>query len=157
MKAKWVAVFLFALAVAGCSSVASDDDLQETFEGIIAQLNAKNVSGFLAGWDSSAVVYVRNQPFPIDRLEVGEDVWTNLFSEILSPESQVSYILVDVNYRVVGDVGTVWGLTQISYVRGAEQTNQDVRLTASLVKIPTGWKIVSWHDSAVPEPRRATN
>ena len=61
----------------------------------------------------------------------------------------------DVTYRVMGNVGLVWGLTELAFtVEGQPRQRQDVRLSATLSKSPAGWKIVSWHDSAFPKRLR---
>jgi len=145
---------LLALCVA-TASAEDPNDLEDTFEAVLEDLNTKDLEGFLSAWHPQAVLVTRNYLFAVDRKDAGQEIWDEIFADFFSKTTKVSYTAVDVEYRVVGDVGMAWGLTQsIFEAPDRPRVSQNSRLTAVFVKSDGNWKIISWHESAYPETGR---
>jgi len=89
--------------------------------------------------------------FAVDRAETGPEVWGEIFRDLFDLSVEADLVPVDVDYRVIENVGLVWGLIQfvIESEKGVS-SNQQTRLTAVFKKDGENWRIVSWHDSAPP-------
>lgn len=128
-----------------------EDSLKESFEKIIECLNQQKIDCFLEGWHPEAVLVARNYLFPVDRLEAGDSIWKEIFQDLFDPSIEADVVLVDVDYRVIGEMGLVWGMIQtIIESDNRESRNQNTRLTATFKKTGNSWQIVSWHGSAPP-------
>jgi ketosteroid isomerase-like protein len=127
------------------------EDLEDTFGSILDALSSKDLDLFLKYWHPEAVLVVRNYFFPIDRAEAGRKVWAGIFRDFFGNTESTVYTPVDVDFRVLGNVGLVWGFSQI-FVEPKEGTPraQSSRLTVTFKRENGKWLIVSWHDSAPP-------
>jgi ketosteroid isomerase-like protein len=142
------------LLLFGSSSLpASDvDDLKASFEGALESLNSRNLKDFRKAWHPQAVLFSRNRLMPFDLNEIGQEEWFRIFSGLFGEARELHYTAYSMQYRVLGDVGLVWGLTGLTLQLDDQPSEeQDVRLTATFFKTSDGWKIVSWHDSSFPE------
>ncbi len=145
--------FGLILLLSVCSLQAGDvDDLKESFETALRYLENKDLNRFLNSFHPEAVLFVRNQIHPIDRVELGERGWKEMFESFFSQILSVGYTQKAIQFRVIGDTGIVWGLTRLAvdqkYVGGWDQAT---RLTAVFVKVNEDWKIAHWNDA--PRPR----
>ena len=140
----------------GTALIAGDEeDLKASFKAALESLNTKDLEGFQKAWHTEGVMFTRNRVFAFDLKEIGQEEWSRIFTDLFAGTTELSYTTSDVTYRVMGNVGLVWGLTELAFtVEGQPRQRQDVRLSATLIKSPPGWKIVSWHDSAFPKRLR---
>lgn len=137
--------------------VASDiDELEAGLETFLESVNSRDLENFRKAWHPEAVLFFRNNLFPVDLKDIGTEIWTQIFRDIFAGYVDLDYAAVDLNYRVLGEIGLVWGLTELSFqLQGEPRHQQEVRLTATFARTEKGWKIVSWHDSAFPERLRS--
>ena len=145
------AVLLLTL---GSSSLAGSDvdDLKASFEAALESLNSRDLKGFQKAWHPQAVLFSRNRLMPFDLREIGQEEWSRIFSGLFVEARELHYTAYSMEYRVLGDVGLVWGLTGLTLQLDDQPSEeQDVRLTATFLRSSDGWRIVSWHDSSFPE------
>ena len=88
------------------------EDLETAFETALETLNSRDLDHFLESWHPEAVLVARNYVFPVDRAKVEKEMWSELFGDLLSATKSASYTAVDVEFRVIGNTGIAWGLTQ---------------------------------------------
>ncbi len=137
--------------------VAADTgELEASLEKFLESVNSRDLDSFRKAWHHEAVLFFRNQLFPVDLKEIGMEAWSKLFGDIFAGYVDLDYTAVDLNYRILGEIGLVWGLTELTFqLKGEAPYQQGARLTATFARTKGGWKIVSWHDSAFPERLRA--
>ncbi len=128
------------------------EDLQAAFDKALEYLSQKDLDAFLSVWHPEAVLFARNRIHPIDRAQLEDRVWAELFEEFFAKVISVGYTQQAVEVRVIGNTGIVWGLTRFAvdprYQAGFEQ---DTRLSAVFVKVNGEWLIMHWNDSPLPE------
>ena len=136
---------------------ASDiDELEADLETFFESGNSRDLENFREAWHPEAVLFFRNNLFPVDLKDIGTEIWTQIFRDIFAGYVDLDYRAVDLNYRVLGGIGLVWGLTELTFqLKGEPQYQQEVRLTATFARTEKGWKNVSWNGSAFPERLRA--
>ena len=128
------------------------DGLKAAFENTLDQLKEKDLEGFLECWHEEAVLYTRDDLFPFDRNASGHDEWADVVEDFFARIIAAEFRPITVKYRVIGDIGLVWGRTQFALdLRHGGGSNFDSRLTAVFARTSDGWKIVNWHSSAVPK------
>ena len=131
------------------------DELEASLERFLESVNSRDLESFRKAWHPEAVLFFRNTLFPIDLKEIGTEIWSKIFRDIFAGYVDLDYTAVDLNYRIVGKIGLVWGLTELTFqLEGQPPYQQGTRLTATFARTGKGWKIVSWHDSAFPERLR---
>ena len=136
------------------------EDLEGGFEEILERLNAKDLKGFLNGWHPDAVLMVYDYVFPVDRADAGEEIWSQIFDDFLVSTESIRLIPVDVDFRVVGDTGIVWGTAQnVTELKNGTRQVVNLRLSATFVKTGGRWLLLSWQSSIPPErnPRPGSN
>ena len=148
-------VFLLtALLFLPVTSTGAQDleGLEAAFENVLERLNARDLDGFLKGWHPEAVLVVSDYFWAVDRADVGREIWTRIFDEFFATTKSASYTAVDVNFRVIGDTGMIWGLTEFAVKpkQGSPQV-RNLRLTAVFRKVNGHWQIINWHSSEPPE------
>jgi len=147
-----IVVCLFSsLSIATAGDV---DSLEEVFENVIERLNAHDQEGFMKAWHPEAVLIVYNYLFPVDRSDAGDEVWAEIFKDFFTT-AKITLTPVDVDFRVVGGTGIVWGLTQtmLEPVQGNTRV-QSLLVSATFVEVDGTWKLMSWHSSLPPERTR---
>jgi uncharacterized protein (TIGR02246 family) len=142
-------LLIIVLSLLPLNAVAQDtDELEAAFENVLGRLEARDLDGFLKLWHPEAVLFVRDTPFPVDCVEAGKEVWREIFEDFFSANNRTDVVPVDVEYRVIGDTGLVWGHTQtIVEPKDAPRIVEYSRLTAVFVKTDAGWLVVNWHGS----------
>ena len=136
-----------------CTLQADDvDDLKQSFENAIRYLENKDLDRFVNSFHPEAVLFARNHIHPVDRAELGDRGWREMFQGVFSQIMSAGYTQKAIQFRVIGDTGIVWGLTRLAvdqkYTGGWDQAT---RLTAVFVKVNGEWKIAHWNDA--PRPR----
>ena len=136
------------------SALAGDlEDLEGGFKDILERLNAKDLKGFLRGWHPDAVLMVYDYVFPVDRADAGEEIWSQIFGDFLVSTQSIRLTPIDVDYRVVGDTGIVWGRAQtITELKDGTREVVNLRVSATFVKMSDRWLLLSWQSSI---PRNA--
>jgi ketosteroid isomerase-like protein len=130
--------------------------LEEAFENVIDRLNEHDQEGFLKVWHPEAVLIVYDYLFPVDRSDAGDEVWAQIFKDFFST-TEITLTPVDVDFRVVGDTGLVWGLTQTMVkLTGGNSEVRSLRVSATFVKTGNHWKLMNWHSSLPPERNRGS-
>jgi len=128
------------------------EDLENSFEEILERLNAKDLKGFLSGWHPDAVLMVYDYVFPVDRADAGEEIWSQIFDDFLVSTESIRLIPVDVDFRVVGDTGIVWGRAQtITELKDGTREVVNLRVSATFVKTGGRWLLLSWQSAIPPE------
>jgi uncharacterized protein (TIGR02246 family) len=146
-------VFLMATLLANPIVLADDEgELEAAFEKALDGLNDHDLDAFLKAWHPGAVLVAGNYVFPVDRLDAGDELWAQIFEDFFETTRKIRYTPVNVDFRVLGSTGLVWGFTQIVVEpkEGPDEI-QNLRLTASFVKSDGKWLIASWHNSVPPE------
>ena len=142
-------LFCFTAAPARADDL---EDLENSFEEILERLNAKDLKGFLNGWHPDAVLMVYDYVFPVDRADAGEEIWSQIFDDFLVSTESIRLIPVDVDFRVVGDTGIVWGTAQnVTELKNGTRQVVNLRLSATFVKTGGRWLLLSWQSSIPPE------
>ncbi len=145
-------LFFFLWLPATAVQGSNVETLRDAFERTLERLNAKDLQGFLQGWHPEAVLIVHDYVFPVDRANAGEEIWTLIFDEFFASTESIRFTPVDVESRVVGDTGVVWGSVQtITESKDGLRRTRDLRLTATFVKLDGQWQILSWHNSVPPQ------
>ena len=145
----------FLLLLLPPAALAGDvQTLEEAFEDVLDRLNEHDRHGFLKAWHPEAILIVHNYLFPVDRSDAGDDVWTEIFSDFFST-TKITITPVDVAFRVVGETGLVWGMTQtmVEPSQGNREV-RDLRVSATFVETGGTWKLLNWHSSLPPEASR---
>jgi ketosteroid isomerase-like protein len=144
----------FLIFLSSAVLAAEVQTLEAAFENVIDRLNAHDQEGFLKGWHPEAVLIVYDYLFPVDRSDAGDEVWAQIFSDFFS-KAKITITPVDVDSRVVGETGLVWGMTQtmVEPTQGNREV-QDLRVSATFVETGGTWKLISWHSSLPPERNR---
>ncbi len=146
--------FLLGIILFTMPQVQADDleDLKTDFEAVLEQIADKDLEGFLASWHPEAILFTRNAYFPVDRNSSTHQVWNEIFEDAFATTQEAVYTPMDVSYKVIGDTGLVWGLTQVVIQpKAGPHRVENIRMTAVFKKLDEGWKILSWHDSDPPE------
>ncbi len=146
-------VLLLFLSFPTAPALAGDlEDLEGVFENILERLNAKDLKGFLRGWHPDAVLMVYDYVFPVDRADAGEEIWSQIFDDFLVSTESIRLIPVDVDFRVVGDTGIVWGTAQnVTELKNGTRLVVNLRLSATFVKTSGRWLLLSWQSAIPPE------
>jgi len=135
-------------------STASAEDvkaLEDAFESVIERLNAHDQEGFMKVWHPEAILIVYNYMFPVDRSDAGDEVWTQIFEDFFTT-AKITLTPVDVDFRVVGSTGVVWGLAQTMLEpEKGKSVVQSLRVSATFVEVDGTWKLMSWHSSLPPK------
>ena len=154
MNTSRIIVLLMLFCFPATSAWADDlEDLENSFEEILERLNAKDLKGFLSGWHPDAVLMVYDYVFPVDRTDAGEEIWSQIFDDFLVSTESIRLIPVDVDFRVVGDTGIVWGTAQnVTELKNGTREVVNLRLSATFVKTSDRWLLLSWQ-SAIPPQR----
>ncbi len=149
---RMVLVFAVSLILSVSVTLARDaSSLEKAFETAIERLNEHDQAGFMKVWHPEAVLIVYNYLFPVDRSDAGDEVWAQIFKDFFTT-AKISLTPVDVDFRVIGDTGLVWGLTQTIVERAPGNTEvQSLRVSATFVEVDGNWKLVSWHSSLPPD------
>lgn len=130
----------------------SEDELKKAFDAVLGELNTKDLDGFLARWHDEAVLYVPRYYFPIDKVDAGREVWNEIFEDFFVLTHSATLTPVDVDVRITGDTGMVWGLVQsVVEPKSGGRITQLTRLTVTFVKREGNWKILNWHGSLPPQ------
>ena len=128
------------------------ENLETVFENVLERLNSRDLEGFLKSWHPEAVLFVADYLWAVDRADVGQEIWSRIFDEFFATTKSATYTALDVHFRIIGDTGLVWGLTEL-IVKPKEEARQvrNLRLTVVFQKADGRWRIVSWHSSRLPE------
>ena len=153
MNTSRIIVLLILFCFSATSAWADDrEDLENSFEEILERLNAKDLKGFLRGWHPDAVLMVYDYVFPVDRADAGEEIWSQIFGDFLVSTQSIRLTPIDVDYRVVGDTGIVWGRAQtITELKDGTREVVNLRVSATFVKMSDRWLLLSWQSSIPPE------
>jgi len=153
MCCKRIIVLFFLLCFPVTPVWAGDlEDLDNSFENILEKLNEKDLKGFLAGRHPDAVLMVYDYVFPVDRADAGEEIWEQIFDDFFVATQKIRLTPVDVDFRVVGDTGIVWGRAQtLTEPKGGTREVVSLRLTATFVKTSDRWPLLSWQSAVPPE------
>ena len=144
---------LLCLFVLVCLPVQGSDldELKAAFQNTLDQMREKDLEGFLECWHPEAVLYTRDDFFPIDRGESEYDAWADIVEDFFARIIRAEFRPMTLKYRIVEDIGMVWGRTRFAVdPKFGAGSDFDNRMTAILAKTAKGWKIVNWHSSAVP-------
>jgi ketosteroid isomerase-like protein len=129
----------------------TEEGLRETFNNVQRAIQEKDLDGFLKFWDEGAILYVRNELYPIDRADYIGDGFRNLVSEWFDLVYSAGFTRVNVDYRVFGDTGILWGEGRFATDRrDGMGSDQDRRLTVVFRWVNNTWKIVLWNGSPPP-------
>jgi len=130
------------------------NSLESAFENVVDRLNAHDKEGFLKVWHPESILIFYDYLFPVDRADAGDEVWLQVFEDFFT-NAKITLTPVDINFRVVGETGIVWGFTQtmVEPVQGSRRV-QGLRMSATFVALDGVWKLVSWHSSIPPESPR---
>ncbi len=148
-----IIVLFFLLCFPVAPAWAGDlEDMENAFEKILERLNAKDLKGFLTGWHPDAVLMVHDYVFPVDRADAGEEIWAGIFDDFFVATQRIRLTPIDVDFRVVGDTGIVWGRVQtLTELKDGTREVVNLRLTATFVKTGGRWLLLSWQSSVPPE------
>ncbi len=147
-------IVLFLLLGFSIAPAWADDleDLENSFENILERLNAKDLKGFLSGWHPDAVLMVYDYVFPVDRADAGEEIWEQIFDDFFVAALRIRLTPVDVDFRVVGDTGIVWGRAQtLTELKDGTREVVNLRVSATFVKTRGRWLLLSWQSAIPPE------
>lgn len=141
---------LFALMTS--SAVASDEaEMKSAFLNALTELKDRDLEGFLSYWHPEAVFLARDRLFALDRGASDYDEWARDVDQFFARTISAEMFPVDVSYRVLGDMGVIWGRARFAVDPvGGGGSDFDSRLTVTLLKTDGKWQIVTWHASAPP-------
>lgn len=152
MLQAWIfSLIPLVILVCGTSLAADIDDLQAAFQNTLDQMREKDLEGFLDCWHPEAILYTRDDIFAIDRGLSEYDEWADIVEDFFARIITAEFRPLTMKYRVAEDIGLVWGRTKFAVdLKHGGGSDFDSRLTAILARTADGWKIISWHSSAVP-------
>ncbi len=153
MSCNRMIVLLMLLCFPAAPARANDlEDLESAFEEILERLNAKDLKGFLTGWHPDAVLMVYDYVFPVDRSDAGEEIWEQIFDDFFVAALRIRLTPVDVDFRVVGDTGIVWGRAQtLTELKDGTREVVNLRVSATFVKTNDRWLLLSWQSALPPD------
>lgn len=148
-------ILALLLVLMTSSVVASDEEeMKSAFLNALTELKDRNLEGFLSYWHPQAVFLARDRLFALDRGASDYDEWARDVDQFFSRTISAEMFPVDVSYRVLGDMGIIWGRARFSVDPvGGGGSDFDSRLTVTLLKTDGKWQIVTWHASAPPAGR----
>ena len=148
-----IIILASALSLAPQDSKPEDTrDLRDFVDEIIDDIESRDGRAFQAKWHKKATLYSSKFFFPFDRADVGSNVWYEIWADFFSRVEKIDFKETDFDFRRIGDVGIVWGSARIQIKRGvAEGPEESLRVTLSLIREGSFWKLLSWHDSPVPD------
>ncbi len=127
-------------------------DLQVFLDEVVEDIESRDGKSFQAKWHKKSTLYSRKFLFPFDRVEVGSNDWFEMWVDFFSRINKIDFKETDFSFRRIGDMGMVWGSARIEVDRKSSGVSQErLRLTLSLIRDGGFWKLLSWHDSPVPE------
>ncbi len=127
-------------------------DLQVFLDEVVEDIESRDGKSFQAKWHKNSTLYSRKFLFPFDRVEVSSNDWFEMWVDFFSRINKIDFKETDFSFRRIGDMGMVWGLARIEVDRKSSGVSQErLRLTLSLIRDGGFWKLLSWHDSPVPE------
>ncbi len=127
-------------------------DLQVFVDEVVADIESRDGKSFQAKWHKQATLYSRKFFFPFDRAEVNSSDWSEMWVDFFSRINRIDFKETDFSFRRIGDVGMVWGLARIEVDRKDSTVSQErLRVTLTLIREGSVWKLLSWHDSPAPE------
>jgi ketosteroid isomerase-like protein len=142
---------VFLTSFSGSISGQSEKDLREAFSLIQEKIGEKDLNAFLDLWDPDAVLYLRNRLYPIDRKELGERQFRQFFDNFFASIYSAGFTKTEVNYRVIGETGMVWGASRFAVdARDGTGSDFDSRLTVIFVWVKDSWKVALWNGSPPP-------
>ena len=153
MSTNRIIVLLVLLCFPATPAWADDlEDLENSFEEILERLNAKDLKGFLTGWHPDAVLMVYDYVFPVDRADAGGEIWEKIFDDFFVAAVRIRLTPIDVDFRVVGDTGIVWGRAQtLTRLKDGTSEIVNLRVSATFVKTEGRWLLLSWQSAVPPE------
>ena len=153
MKTKTVAIGMFVL-LAMLAPARADDlaDLQKAFEEVSSALEGKNLDQLIDAMHPEVVIYGPGHLFPIDRKTIDQQEWARMFDDMFARIISAGFTKKNVQFRVIGQTGLVWGDTRLAVDSrsGEESGDQDSRLSVIFVKHEGRWVVAHWHDSLMP-------
>lgn len=128
------------------------EELKGQFERVVEELNQRDLEGFLSHWHREAVFYLGDYMFPVDLTEMDPADWAQIWKDFFAATREITFTPVDLEYRVLDNIGMVWGLGQllVDPLQGPS-FSRNVRLTVTLSQGKGAWKIINWHSSPAPE------
>ena len=127
------------------------EELKAAFDSALEALSNKELDKFLESWHPQAVVFTRNQTYPIDRAQLDDREWAKLFEDAFGKIISIGFPQRAVQFRVIGDTGIVWGMTRLAIdTRAGDGRTQEARLTAVFSRHAGTWKIIHWNNSPLP-------
>jgi len=122
----------------------------EVWNGELALFQAKNKSAFMALWDDDFVGWPDYSEYPIRKSDIAASV-SDEFRE--TKPSPALPLPIPLAVSVFGDVA----VTQYFWPEPDESSPVKYRTTHTWKKGPTGWRIISGMDCAVPQTTGSTN
>lgn len=148
MKPLFAFALLAALAVPCTARGADIDDLKAAHEASVKALNARDAQGWAAGFYEWEIRFAATDPFPTDRERAS-----------LAPGMQEGYAVlesrtttpVNLQYRVIGNTGLVWGYHRDTLKpKDGQLQSYLARCLLVYVKTDGKWLRAASHFSAMP-------
>jgi ketosteroid isomerase-like protein len=154
MRKKWAPILATALSVGLSASVALGDDvadLKAAHAQALKALAAGDVDLWLASFHDEHVRFDRNSQQPTDYKGVDKAALRKSLASSFASTERYSITPVDLQYRVIGDTGIVWGYHVDAYKdKGSPGTVTISRVSAVYARSGGKWLRVCTHVSAVP-------
>jgi ketosteroid isomerase-like protein len=146
-RAVFLCVLLVSLFTPSAGQSADVDDLKATHEQVMAAANKRDLDTWSSIEHDQIVFFGPFSPFPTEgkaaRRRSLQVIFDNIESYIGTP--------LNLQYRVIGDTGIVWGHVSIA-VKPKDGPMQVFygRETVTYVKVDGKWRVVAVHLSAIP-------
>ena len=156
MKRLLTFVTVLALLVVPQFALGADvADLKAMYEKVIKGWNNLDAVTIASMVYPGSVLFDGNAPFP-DEGPVGpmKDTQAQLAEGLKTTMSNLDFVSItpyNLQYRVVGNTGIIWGYyTSNSKPKGQPSTTNHVRMTATWIKSDDKWFCLTTHFSAIP-------
>jgi hypothetical protein len=153
MKRLLISMTILALLVVPQFASGGDvDDLKATVAKIIQAQDALDAEAVASIVYPGGVNYARDAAFPyVAPMENTQAVVTELLKMEFDSLEFISVNTYNMQYRVVGNTGIVWGHSSASYkIKGEPIKTTHQRGTSTWVKSDGKWHMIMNHVSAIP-------
>jgi len=153
MKRLLISMTILALLVVPQFALGADlDDLKATFEKMFQAYVSQDAETIGTLVYPGAVVYTDDAAFPfVVSTENAQTETTNLMQTVFSNYDYYVMTPYNMQYKVVGNTGIVWGYVTINAKpKGEPGQTKYLRHTSTWIKSDGNWRWITFHNSTIP-------
>lgn len=153
MKRLLISMTILALLIVPQFALGSDvDDLKAADLKLIEAVTSLNAEALASLMYPGAVIYDTNEAFPLVMPMENTQVFvTQIVKDFFNSLEYLDMYHYNPQYRVVGNIGLVWGHDTVSVKeKGEPALREHSRFTDIWIKSDGKWYMIMSHSSAIP-------